>query len=254
MQLTRRPRGFTLTEMAVVLTIVALILASGMYTLTAQMEARANEEAMRRLNAAVEAIVGFAITNRRLPCPGISSGDEDPSTGGSCTVWSTGAGHGGFLPARSIGLQPVDSQGFALDPWGNRIRYAVASLIQGCTGSSATPHFTSATNLKANGVSCRPNDLDVCQSSSGISATSCSTAARVASSGTVAFIVYSTGKNGAVTPAYGNDELANTDGDRVFVTRNFGTNQTAGGSFDDLMVIVPAGVVYAKLIAAGVLP
>ena len=256
MQLTRRQRGFTLTELAVVMTIVALLLASGMMTLSAQIDTRNNEEATRRLNAAVDAIIGFAINNRRLPCPASAgtAGDEDPVGGGSCAVWAAGGGHGGFLPARAIGLQPVDPSGYALDPWGNRIRYAIANSITGCTGTSTAPHFTSAANLKANGVSCRPNDLDVCQSSTGVSATSCNTATRVVSASTVAFVVYSTGKNGAITTSYGPDETANTDGDRVFVTRTPGTSQTGGGSFDDLMVIVPAGVVYSKLIAAGVLP
>ncbi|MNC85547.1 hypothetical protein D3C83_11530 [compost metagenome] len=124
----------------------------------------------------------------------------------------------------------------------------------GCTGSSTPPHFTSAANLKANGVSCRPNDLDICASSTGTTATSCNTAARAASTQTVAFVVYSTGKNGAIAAAQGADELENTDGDRVFVTRTPSDAGAAAGAFDDLMVYVPAGVVYAKLIAAGVLP
>lgn len=252
MQLGARLRGFTLTEMAVVLMIVALLVASGMMTLSAQTEARNNDEAMRRINASVDAIIGFAITNRRLPCPAsaATTGDEDPVSGtGSCTTW-----YGGFVPAKTIGVQPVDPQGYAVDPWGNRLRYVVANLITGCTGTSTTPHFTSAANLKANGVSCRPNDLDVCQSSVGITATSCNTATRVVSSSTVAFIVFSTGKNGGVAASYGPDEAANTDGDRVFVNRIFGTNETGGGAYDDLMVVVPAGVLYSKLIAAGVLP
>lgn len=256
MQLTRAQGGFTLTELAVVMAIVALLLASAMMTLSAQTDLRNNEEAMRRLNAAVDAIIGFAINNRRLPCPASAgtTGDEDPGGGGNCAVWSVGGGHGGFLPARTIGVQPVDASGYAVDPWGNRIRYAIADLVTGCTGAPAAPHFTSAANLKANGVSCRPNDLDVCQSSSGITATSCNTAPRAVTSSTVAFIVYSTGKNGAVAAGQGPDELANTNGDRVFVTRTPGTPDTIGGSYDDLVLVVPAGVLYAKLLAAGVLP
>jgi prepilin-type N-terminal cleavage/methylation domain-containing protein len=252
MQLIARCRGFTLTELAVVMTILALLLAAGMMTLSAQTEVRNNEEALRRVNAAVDALVGFAITNRRLPCPASANttGDEDPISGtGSCTTW-----YGGFVPARTIGLQPTDSQGYAVDPWGHRLRYAVANLITGCTGTSTTPHFTSAANLKANGVSCRPNDLDVCQTSTGINATSCNTATRAVSSSTAAFIVFSTGKDGGIVASYGPDEIANGDGDRVFVTRIPGTNETGGGAFDDIMVVVPVGVLYSKLIAAGVLP
>jgi hypothetical protein len=76
----------------------------------------------------------------------------------------------------------------------------------------------------------------------------------VVSSSTAAFIVFSTGKNGGIAASYGPDEAANTDGDRVFVTRIVGTSETGGGAYDDLMVVVPAGVLYSKLIAAGVLP
>jgi prepilin-type N-terminal cleavage/methylation domain-containing protein len=253
MQLKRRQLAFSLTELAVVMVIVGLLLGAGMMTLSAQIEIRNTDETNRRLNAAVDALIGFAIANGRLPCPATAAttGDEAPAGGGNCTTW-----YGGFLPARTIGFTPVDSAGYGLDVWANPIRYAVANLlISPCTGGPPTlPHFTSAANLKANGVSCRPNDLDICQTSSGINTTSCNTAPRVASIQTVAFIVYSTGKNGAITSSYGADELANTDGDRVFVSRTQGSTDTGGGQFDDLMVIVPVGVLYAKLIAAGVLP
>ena len=251
MQLKRRQLAFTLTELAVVLVIVGLLIGAGMMTLSAQIEMRNIDETNRRLNAAVDALIGFAISNGRLPCPATAGtgGDEAPAGGVNCTTW-----YGGFLPARTIGFTPVDGAGYGVDVWGNPIRYAVSNLITGCTGSSSTPHFTSTANLKANGVSCRPNDLDICQTSTGINATSCNTAPRVASTSTVAFIVYSTGKNGAIGSSYGADELANTDGDRVFVSRTPGSADTGGGQFDDLMVIVPVGVLYMKLIAGGTLP
>src|SRR3954471_14855504 len=107
MQLIARGRGFTLTELAVVMTILALLLATGMMTLSAQTEARNNEEAARRINAAVDALVGFAITNRRLPCPASpnTTGDEDPIAGtGACTTW-----YGGFVPGETPGGRPNPS-------------------------------------------------------------------------------------------------------------------------------------------------
>lgn len=254
MQLRRSARGFTLTELAVVFAIVALLIGGAMMTLSAQVEQRNNDEALRRLNAAAEAVLAYAIVNRRLPCPTAgtgTTGDEDPAAP-ACTSW-----YGGFLPARTIGFQPVDAAGYGVDAWGNRIRYAVANLITGCTGSSTTPHFTSQANLKANGVSCRPNDLDICVTATGTTATSCDPGPppkRVVSTETVAFIVYSTGKNGAIAAAYGADESENTDGDRVFVSRTPSGADSPLGTYDDLMVFVPAGIVYARLIAAAVLP
>jgi prepilin-type N-terminal cleavage/methylation domain-containing protein len=252
-QLKRAQDGFTLTELAVVFAIIGLLIGGAMMTLSAQVEQRNSDETLRRLNAAADALIAYAIVNRRLPCPATAgtTGDEAPPGGGPCTTW-----YGGFLPARTIGFQPVDTSGYGVDVWGNRIRYALSGVAPtGCTGGApVTPHFTSQANLKANGVSCRPNDLDVCASSVGTTATSCNTAARVANTETVAFIVYSTGKNGATAASYGADETENADGDRVFVSRTpSGTDATAG-YYDDLMVFVPAGVVYSKLIAAGLLP
>lgn len=249
MQLKHR-RGFSLVEMAVVLLIVSLLIGGLTMTLSAQVDQRNIDETRRRLEAAREALIGYAIVNRRLPCPAIaaSTGDEAPAGGGTCTTW-----YGGFLPARTIGFQPTDAAGYGLDAWGNRIRYALASLITGCTGSSTTPHFTSMTNLKANGVSCRPNDLDVCASAAGNTATSCNTAVRAVSTQTAAFILFSTGKNGALTPAAGSDEEQNINGDPVFVSRAPG-DPAAAGSYDDVVLIVPAGVFYSRLVSAGILP
>ena len=59
----RRHRGFTLTELAVVLTIVAILLSSLMYTLSAQSEARGRDETLRRLEQAKELLLTFAAMN-----------------------------------------------------------------------------------------------------------------------------------------------------------------------------------------------
>jgi type II secretory pathway pseudopilin PulG len=255
MQLRSGARGFTLTELAVVFAVVALLIGGAIMTLSAQIEERNRIENLRRLDAAVEAVIGFSVVYRRLPCPatGGTTGDEALSSGTLATGGTCSTSYGGFLPARTIGFQPVDVAGYGVDVWGNRIRYAVSNLITGC-GSPSNPHFTSLANLKANGISCRPNDLDLCVTSAGTTSTSCNTAARVASSENIAFVVYSTGKNGAIGAAYGADEAENTDGDRVFVYRAPSGADSAAGTFDDHMVWVPAGVVYSKLIAAGVVP
>lgn len=255
MRLRRAQRGFTLTEMAVVFAIVALLIGGAMMTLSAQIEQRNNDETTRRLNAAAEAVLAFAIVNRRLPCPATAgtTGDEvlatgTPATGGTCST-----NFGGFLPARTLGVQPVDNAGYLVDSWNNRIRYAVsAAAPTGCTGSSTAPHFTSVANLKANGVSCKPNDLDVCAPVDGTIV--CTAANRVVSTTTVAFIVFSTGKNGANAAVYGAHEAANTDNNATFISHVPSGSDSATGTFDDLMVWVPAGTLYSRLISAGVLP
>jgi prepilin-type N-terminal cleavage/methylation domain-containing protein len=252
-------RGFSLVEMAVVLAIVAMLLGGIIMTLSTQEEARNAAETRRRLEAAADAVIGFAIANRRLPCPASgATGTESLASGTTAAGGACSSNFGGFLPGASVGFQPVDAQGFAVDAWGNRIRYAVASAITGCTGSSTTPHFTSVANLKANGVSCRPNDLVICGSSTGTnpgaSPPSCGAAQAVTNQETVAFVLHSAGKNGIGGAATGADETANANGDAVFIYREHGTLETNTGIYDDMLHWAPAGVLYSKLIAAGVLP
>jgi prepilin-type N-terminal cleavage/methylation domain-containing protein len=246
-----RARGFTLTELAVVMAIVGLLLASAMYTLSAQTEQRNFEETRRRLDAARELLLTFAIVNGRLPCPATSTsnGDEAPIGGGTCTAPGP---YGGWLPARSIGYQIVDAFGYAIDAWGNRLRYAVSyNALTGCLGT--LPHFTNATNLRTNGLTCQPNDLVVCRTATGITATTCGTAFAVTNQNTLVAIVFSTGKNGAQGSA-GIDEAANLNGDRVFVWHTPTPVGSANGEFDDQMAWISVGELYGRLVAANVLP
>lgn len=257
----RGARGFTLTELAVVLAIVGLLLGSLMYTLSAQTEQRNVLDTQRRLDEARELLLGFAIANGRLPCPAsaTSNGDESPSGGGSCTNFFNG-----FLPAAAIGFRPVDSAGFALDAWGNRLRYAVAPNAiapdnppPSTCNAPLSPGFTHAANLKSNGLSYLPCNIVICGASagtnSGATPPSCGSAASVTNQRVVAAIVYSTGKNGSLGTG-GADEQENMDGDGVFVSHEPRPSGAAGGEFDDLMVWIPAGLLYGRLIAAGVLP
>jgi len=264
-------RGFSLVELAVVMTIVAFLLGSLMYTLSAQTENRSFEDTRRRLDQARDLVLAFAAVNGRLPCPARSAATASPSTvagdevvttatgcvGDSVTDHYGGASGGvtlGLLPARTIGYQQVDSSGFAVDAWGNRIRYAVANLITGCSGTSTTPHFVNATNLKANGISCQPNDLLVCRSATGISSTDCGAAAnQIMTDKLVVAIIFSTGKNGA-TGGTGLDEAANLNGDRIFVHHTPTPSTFANGEFDDQFTWITVGELYGRLIAAGTLP
>jgi prepilin-type N-terminal cleavage/methylation domain-containing protein len=276
-----RMRGFSLVELAVVMTIVAFLLGGLLYTLSAQTEQRNYEETRRRLEQARDMVLGFAIVNGRLPCPArstsaglevriadlplVANSGKCQDAGGVVDYYggTPGGAVGGLLPAATIGYQQVDSAGFAVDAWQNRIRYVVSGVAPTlCSGTSTFPHFTYSTNLKANGITCQPNDLLICKSSTGVTATTCGTVAnQIMSTNLVVAIIYSTGKNFATaqdsataTAAGRTDEAANLNGDQIFVFHTPTPSGATNGEFDDQFVWITTGELYGKLIAAGQLP
>lgn len=284
-----RARGFSLMELAVVLTIVALLLGTTIVTLSAQTDQRNSEDTRRRLEQAREILLTNAIVKGRLPCPARYTSDASHSGGleSFCTAAasssvSTCVGtettveqtHGtcsnhfdGYLPAASIGYAHTDANGFALDAWGNRIRYVVTRTNVNCSGGTLPPAgfttmYTSRSNLRSFGISCQPDDLLVCKSATGITSTACGGAAnQIMSQSLVVAIVYSTGKNfataqttAAATALGRTDEAANLDGDRVFVWHTPNPSTAANGEFDDQMSWITVGELYGRLISAGVLP
>jgi prepilin-type N-terminal cleavage/methylation domain-containing protein len=278
---TRPAQGFSLIELAVVMAIVALLLGTMMVTLSAQTEQRNAEDTRRRLDQARELLLTYALVKGRLPCPARytsaashSQGAESFCTSAATSSTSTCAGsettteqsHGtcsnhfdGFLPAATIGYQQTDSDGFAVDAWGNRIRYAVARTNTNCSGATVPPNsyttmFTSKTNLVSYGITCQPDDLLVCRSATGITSTTCGGGGnQIMSQSLVVALVLSTGKNGA-TGGGGIDEAANTNGDRVFVWHTPTPSTAANGEFDDVVNWIPVGELYGRLISAGALP
>lgn len=244
----RRLRGFTMVELAVVLTIVALLLTTAMYTLSAQVDQRNRSETQRRLDEAKDLLLSFAVVNGRLPCPGVATGDESGGGASACT-----SNYNGYLPARTIGYQPVDSSGFGLDAWGNRIRYAVSATQWGTSPYARyTKQHVSDSATAGWSLSQTPSDLQVC-SAALASSTACDAGAPVTNQNVVVAIVFSTGKNTA-TGGTGTNESRNLDGNALFVFRPPETSEAAGGEFDDLMVWIPVGQLYSRMIAAGVLP
>ena len=270
----RLQAGFTLVELTMVLVIVALLLGGVMAMVSAQTEQRKWNDTQTQLEAARDTLLGYAIANGRLPCPANSNsaGAEVrvAATGVCGTVGNEQDYYGGvasgvtygLLPAVTLGYQPVDSQGFALDAWSNRIRYAVSRATTPATGTPSA-NFTNAATLKANGVSVLPNDLVVCASSTGIlpgnAPPSCgATTNSVTSQNTVVAVLYSPGKNGKDSITLGADEAANENrsatNDAVFISHTPAPSAATGGEFDDQVLWLSVGTLYSKLVAAQVLP
>ncbi len=269
--LPRLQSGFTLAELAIVLVIVGFLLGGTMAMISSQTDQRKWNDTQSRLEAARDALLGYAIANGRLPCPASSTSAGAEVRLGTGVCGATGATQEyyggvvggvtyGLLPAVTLGYQPVDSQGFALDAWGNRIRYAISRVTTPVTTSA---NFTNATNLAGSGISVLPNDLVVCASATGIAAGppgSCGGVATnsVTNQKTVVAVLYSPGKNGLgqVTPGLDEKTNGNPTGanDPVFISHTPTPIGAANGEFDDQVLWISVGTLYSKLIAAGVLP
>jgi prepilin-type N-terminal cleavage/methylation domain-containing protein len=253
-----RTRGFTLLELAVALFLLSLLFGSLFLPLQAQLQARKTEETDRILDRAREALLGYAAANGYFPCPadGARGGTEPPEAdhgAGACPSYF------GFLPAAMLGLQPADSQGYAIDAWGSpssRIRYAVAPYT---AGKVANP-FTRVNGMRAATISSLGDPalslFHVCSSATAVvEGTSCGPGSALVS--TAAVVLWSVGENGASGGGAGRDEAQNPNpnggsADRIFVSRTRSTGP--GGDFDDQVVWIAMPTLIARLVAAGQLP
>ncbi len=259
-------RGFSLTELAIVLLIVLLLTTGLIVPLSAQVDQRRMKETQQMLEQAQEALLGYAAANGRLPCPATSAslGREsfDTALSGTAANGICSTFFGGFLPSVDLGLSPTDSQGFFVDAWGgdpaNRIRYAVAND----TVNGVANPFTSAGGMKAAGIDSSTGlskstntYLYVCSSGTGISApTNCGTAVKLTS--TAPALVYSVGKN-AATGGTSTDESVNPNpnggvADKIYVSAPH--NDTVGNAFDDQFIWISLNTLMARMLTAGRLP
>ena len=135
---SRRSRGFSLIELAIGLVIVAVLLSSLLVPLVTQVDQRRTAETQRLLDDARSALIGFVAANGRLALSGRRRQQRHRESGGwrHCTSWV------GFLPAVTLGLTPVDPEGFQTDPFGNqtnRIRYAIADVTRSGRHATRSP-------------------------------------------------------------------------------------------------------------------
>jgi prepilin-type N-terminal cleavage/methylation domain-containing protein len=251
MQIKRLQLGFTLVEMAIVLIIFGLLLATLLVSLQAQRDLALQTETNNTLNIARKALLGFAQTQGRLPCPATNNGTAvfpDDTGTASPNVSGLCAQQVGFLPAATLGIQPSDSQGFALDGWNNRIRYAVN---QANNTGVANADFTTTNGMANQGIANLQPNLRVCSTSAPlITPSRCSAGVEVnfLINNAVA-VVYSTGATFALGSG-GADENANLNLDAVFVTHEPREN-APNGEFDHLVVWISPFVLYNSMIEAG---
>jgi prepilin-type N-terminal cleavage/methylation domain-containing protein len=256
-RLARRPRGFTLIELLVVLLVMTVLMSGLAMPLAAQLQMRRQEEARRQLDEAKEAVLGFAVAHARLPCPATegSNGLESFAPGGDETNGNCALFYGGFLPGATLGLAPLDSEGFVRDPWAtprNRIRYAVfgaGAVVNGVANPLTRANGMQEATLAGLGAASR--FLMICSTGREASASDCGPAGNQLTR-RAAFLLLSLGANAQATPAPSSDEARNLAGNPVFVYHD--ASSAAGSEFDDLLQWVPVHLVVNRLLVAGRLP
>jgi prepilin-type N-terminal cleavage/methylation domain-containing protein len=226
-------RGFTLVELAMVLVIFSLLVGGMLMGLGAQRQIAEANESQKQLTEIRDALIGFAVTNGRLPCPAdptvatgsAGAGIERAATAGGCTGGA--AAVAGALPWATLGVQE-------LDVWGRRLSYRVTGIFaQPITGQAA---FTLAS----------AGDINV----------------RVVAAGTllatnVPAVIVSHGPNGLggylptgvqMTASADADEVENANANVEFV------NKGATSTFDDQLVWVTPSILMNRMVAAQKLP
>jgi len=235
----RSSQGFTLTELAVVLVVIALVLGGLLSPLATQMDVRMTAETRKDLADIREALLGFAVINGRLPCPadaksvsGAAGAGEEVPVGGPCLNDS------GVVPWVTLGVPETDA-------WGQRYSYRVTPAFAQRQSSPARAVFDLRT----------PGTLDVRSAAAG---------AMVA--GGLPVVVVSHGGNGrggynrqGVQLPGGevadevDNQLTNSGtamANTVFVSRA----RDPGSGFDDEVVWIPRAILVSRTIGVGKLP
>ena len=260
----RRPvlvdEGFTLTELAVVMVIVALLVGGLLVPLSAQVEIRNINDNRKAMAEIREALLGFAVVHGRLPCPALpttATGTNDvdgdaagteKSSGGACLLLA------GVLPWATLGVDENDA-------WGRRYSYRVTSAFaRSVPPFVACPVGSPQITAKAAFSLCDAGDIKVLSSKNG--------GTQIASD--VPVIVISHGRNGngahtlLGTPLPASSDLDESENEvaqssagvwtdnpaeRTFVKRSAPTT-----GYDDEVVWIPPGVLFSRMIGAGKLP
>jgi prepilin-type N-terminal cleavage/methylation domain-containing protein len=253
----RAARAFTLIEVMVVLVILAVLMSGLAVPLAAQVQLRRQDDTRRQLDEAKEALLGFAAAHGRLPCPAAerSNGLESFAPGGDASNGNCSNFYDGFLPGATLGLAPLDSEGFVRDAWmgpRNRIRYAVFG--GGAAVNAVANPLTRTNGMQAAtlaGLGTASHYLLICASGATATSASCGPAANQLTR-RAAFVLISLGPNAQATPPAGSDEARNVSGDPVFVHHE--ASSVAGNEFDDMLHWVAVHLVVNRLIVAGRLP
>lgn len=243
--------GFSLTEMAIVLLIMGVILGGLLGAVGQSTENTRRLETKGKLREIEESLYAFAQVQGRLPCPADSdtNGLEDIAPAdldtGDCNLFH------GLLPNATLGLSgSINSNGFLEDPWGNPYRYSVTENTPNGYNYTGSTIIWNIYNSDPTDVAADADTLRVCDNTgcTGVIMTNVAPA-----------VVLSMGNNWANVATGSAAEQANGSGTTLgtYTVTNTNTFVLTGYSeenFDDMLIWLSPHLLFGKLITAGKLP
>jgi len=243
--------GFTLVEMAVVVTLMAIFLTMGLGLLQATRESAAWTQTTAKQERIKLALIGYLRSNGTLPCPDATA-TGTPPTGVKGTAPCLGALGRGVVPWKDLGLSAADVQ----DGWSNFFTYRVANRTPATSSNWTIKTGTGAFSINELTVPLVTFSLQERNTAGVLTTTPLSPNPVV--------MILSHGKNGSgaktvggtfnAAPA-GADELVNANlASTTFITRS--PNAVAaspGGLFDDLVAYMTPQDLLQPLITEGTL-
>ena len=273
-------RGFTLAELAISMIIIALLIGGLLGPIGRQVDQSHVNTTQKQLEDIKEALLGYAVINRRLPCPDLTGdGLEDRLTAG---VNAGACGDPLIGSVQVLGTLPWATLNFTeSDAWNTRFGYRVASEFSVTSDPPLPASVTSGLSFAA----ATTGNIVINQRNANKTTTLLAGGANANPPGAVA-IVWSFGKNGyggtqaggtvrAAVPAVNTDETTNATTNAnptlaaggsaalAFIVRTpkdaaTPCSDTAGAAqmceFDDQLLWLSANTVISRMVTAGRMP
>ncbi|MBM3115960.1 type II secretion system protein [Jeongeupia naejangsanensis] len=234
-----RRTGFTLIELAVVLAVIGLVLASAVQATRLMGEAQHVRDTRAQLSEIHEALLGFAVSTGHLPCPanpaavGAGSGVEDRAAAGGCNRLQ------GLLPWATLGLGQNDA-------FGRPFSYRVTGYYADTDPATVGYCFGAKPPASVTFAMCSRGDITVRPAAGS---------AEILAQGVVAVVVsHGSHGPGPLQPGGAGDEAANADNDVEFVSHDRTDAANGAVTYDDLTDWLAPTTLLSRMLVAGRLP